>query len=556
MGRWYIIILLLGGVLKPLQAQEQYHLKLNIEEGEPRVFRDNENFSEKSQLTQKVEDIVQQLHFQGYYLGAVDSIYWEEDTLCAFIYRGPKFDGIDLSFQEEHRERLYTLGVKEGKRSLQSWEESESSIIKQLSEEGYLEPKVTLQYLGVDNNFLKGKLSLEEGTVFYWDSLEVLSQGKIGVRKDFFHRLIQFESGTIYTPKQEQYIVDRLRSQPYLAFTGEAGIYTDQGRVVMQLPLKKRRNNTFEGIIGLDNEGGDFRFNGQLDIVMNNLFGSGKQVDLFWKGIPGNRQQLNFSYSHPAILGTKLDVGLSFLMQKEDSTFLNLRRGLSLSKGTDYGGKWTLAMDWRSSMTFATHEEELANIQSVLLGVGWAKRRLDDLLFPRSGLEYQLLLSVGQRGIDNTLQTEQEGVGQLEWDSDFAFYSPIGRHFVWNISSRAYYLHAPTLYKNELRPLGGINTFRGFEEQAFYTSAYGILGNELRFLMDKYSYLFLFTEMGWIQEQFQGEISRQWPYSIGGGLSLRVKSGKLDLVYAMGVRQGESLEWRNAKLHIRYTSVF
>jgi hemolysin activation/secretion protein len=101
-----------------------------------------------------------------------------------------------------------------------------------------------------------------------------------------------------------------------------------------------------------------------------------------------------------------------------------------------------------------------------------------------------------------------------------------------------------------------LQTIRGFNENFFYAGRY-IFGNaELRYMAEPGTWLAVFLDGGWMQEQRGNDTREQVP--IGTGLSLQVETGGGVLAMAVGLGRtrdaGFALD--QAKLHFGYQARF
>jgi hypothetical protein len=107
--------------------------------------------------------------------------------------------------------------------------------------------------------------------------------------------------------------------------------------------------------------------------------------------------------------------------------------------------------------------------------------------------------------------------------------------------------------KNQLFQLGGINDLKGFDEDALRISAYSLLDTEIRFLLEKRSFLSLFWNGAAAQEFDKNVI---YPMGFGAGLAFETNTGIFSLYYALGKNEQSGIEFRNSKLHFGFISRF
>ena len=105
--------------------------------------------------------------------------------------------------------------------------------------------------------------------------------------------------------------------------------------------------------------------------------------------------------------------------------------------------------------------------------------------------------------------------------------------------------------------IGGYKLLRGFNEESIYASRYAVFTAEYRYLIGLNSFLFAFTDVGYVKNKFQQvNINNQF---IGAGLGImyETKAGLLNVSYAMGKRDNIKFNFREAsKLHFGYINYF
>jgi hemolysin activation/secretion protein len=135
------------------------------------------------------------------------------------------------------------------------------------------------------------------------------------------------------------------------------------------------------------------------------------------------------------------------------------------------------------------------------------------------------------------------------------YVSPL-RNMVIKIGYSGGYISGNNLFLNELFQLGGFKLLRGFDEQSIYANQYHVGTIELRFLLGRNSYFYIFNDDAFIQSQYAGITRKDSPVSLGGGITLENKSGIFNVAIGLGKHSGENFQFRQAKIHFGYTAYF
>lgn len=109
---------------------------------------------------------------------------------------------------------------------------------------------------------------------------------------------------------------------------------------------------------------------------------------------------------------------------------------------------------------------------------------------------------------------------------------------------------------NELHRVGGLNSIRGFNENAFYASRYLINTVETRLYFEESSYLFLFADYAIVAYQIPTQSFEDKPFGAGLGISFTTKGGVFNFAFAMGSSAFQQLATNQAKVHFGYVSRF
>jgi hemolysin activation/secretion protein len=112
------------------------------------------------------------------------------------------------------------------------------------------------------------------------------------------------------------------------------------------------------------------------------------------------------------------------------------------------------------------------------------------------------------------------------------------------------------LLANELYRLGGFRSLRGFDEESIPVRWYHTGTVELRYLLGSLSYAALFADGGLVSRRATDGYVEDVPIGIGAGLNFQTKAGIFSLNYAVGRNSSSTFDFRAAKIHFGYVTVF
>jgi outer membrane protein assembly factor BamA len=252
-----------------------------------------------------------------------------------------------------------------------------------------------------------------------------------------------------------------------------------------------------------------------------------------------------------------LHINLSFEQFQQDSSYVSTQMlaGLtySLTQSLDVSASLLydriVPTDLPESPFIAFDSRKLLT----LLSATYDSR--DELLAPTSGLALRLSGNYGSKrlnGPDRFLSDSLSRASTLsELAIDLHVFQPTFSEkliLALGLHARRTAVFGGTLDQSDLTRLGGARTLRGYRENELLASRFAYINAEYRFLTARQSYLFLFTDAGWLERApIVGDPStvRIRPLSYGIGVQQLTPVGVLTL--SIGLSRGESFD--RAKVH-------
>ncbi|MBK8425170.1 MAG: BamA/TamA family outer membrane protein [Lewinellaceae bacterium] len=113
------------------------------------------------------------------------------------------------------------------------------------------------------------------------------------------------------------------------------------------------------------------------------------------------------------------------------------------------------------------------------------------------------------------------------------------------------------IFANEQYRLGGNKLQRGFDEESLFASRFAVATAEFRLLLALNSYLSVFTDYGYLENETDRIRLFLRPLGIGAGLNFETQAGIFGISVAVGRRDnGQPVDFRTAKFHLGYVSLF
>ncbi|MEH0158704.1 hypothetical protein V6R21_32005 [Limibacter armeniacum] len=511
----------------------------------------------------KVTSILEEWRTKGYLLASLDNVMKLADTLSVQVYRGKQFEYLNFTSTNVPPQILKKVGFTNRKLSFTEWGKVRKLMLDYSENHGYPFAELELDSLKETQEGVFAALNYRAGSEVVFDTLIVKSNERLKVQKKFFHTYLGIKEGDLFSQKGVKEVEKRIKALPYLVLERIPEVRFENNKANVELFLKRRKANTIDGIVGfLPNaqEEGKLLLTGQLKLDLYNPLGTGKHVFFEWQRLKEASQTLNILYEHPNLLKTPLDLEAKFFLQKEDSSYINLNRKLGLKYRFPSGGMSGFFTEWKDSRSIeeeGSEGQKYPDSNVLLYGVSYQQIDLDDFFFPRKGYTIDFSIAGGDKAV--TLQTESmtdsiSNLTQIEINTDFKQYIKTGKNSTLFLRENIGWMYSDTLFLNDLYRVGGFKSLRGFNEAEFFVSAYGICTVEWRLFFEQQSYLFLFTDGGWINSGVDGDT--KIPIGIGSGLSFATKAGVFNLAYAIGKVAGQPFSAKLAKVHFGLVSRF
>ena len=393
------------------------------------------------------------------------------------------------------------------------------------------------------------------------------------MKKSFLEKYLGVQPGFIYEEKKLKSIPGKLNSLIFITLKNQVYQTFQNDESSIYLEIEDRPVNKVDGIIGiLPNEGSDKKVlvTGQFDLSLNNLFNSGKRLNIDWQKVRKESQFLNMDYLHPNLLNTNLNFNTSLNLLKEDTSFFNITAKFGLSYLFGSGFEVQLFSKIKSGRLGSTKQfsgqnalPPFSDFDINSFGVRVDYRKLDHPVSPRKGLTYFIDFSVGSKKIkpntdlDPTLYSSIDlNNQQFEVKGGIVTYQQLYNKWHFAIKTEIAKLFNDNLFLNDLFRLGGLNTLRGFNQIFFFASEYLLFKLEPRYYFSRDSFVFVFYDQAFIGQEINNMKSKDQPLGFGSGISLNVNNGIVNLAYAIGSSKNQQIDPNLSKFHFGYVAKF
>ncbi len=530
------------------------------------------------------------LQGQGYAAASVDSLQLHPDSTVIVLYTGRRYQWVQLEAVQIDRKALEAGGYFEGNFRQQPLrfsqvQQLQERMLRYYENNGYPFAAVMLDSVRLLEEGVAAVLKVEKGPLYHIDSLRVY--GKVKIANHVLQRYLGITNHSLYDRAKLEQVSRRLADLPYLQEQQPSDITMLGTGSVLNLYLQPRRSSQVNFLVGFlpeNNQTGKLQLTGDVNLNLKNALGSGETILVNWQQLQLKSPRLNIGYQHPFIFRSPFGLDFSFELFKKDSTFLqlNAQAGIQYLFSARQSGRLFIQQQ-RTTLLAAGTDTQLVkstrrlppniDVSAVNVGLDYEWNNTNYRFNPRSGNEVKLYGSVGIRTIkpnnEITSLTDPGFNFQSLYDSlqlktyqfrlrmQAAHYFPVGRRATVKTQLSGGWFNSPNIFRNELFQIGGFRLLRGFDEESIFATRYGVFTAEYRYLLGLNSYLFGFTDAGWVQNKFQDiHITGQF-LSTGVGMLFETRFGLLNMSFAVGKRSDTPFDFRRAsKIHFGYVNYF
>jgi outer membrane protein assembly factor BamA len=499
---------------------------------------------------------------EGYFLLSTKTQYQNNDSALILVDFDRKFEQIQLKINPEQKRIFKKAGLTTKMyRDILHLKPSElkqvlNKVLNYYLNNGFPFAEVGFQKMEINNNLLTCELKITSGKPYKWTAINLKGNLEIS------NRSLQSITGVIINePYSEEVLslVDKRLDQTIYFKKSKASelLFTEEG-VELFIYLESQKISSIQGAVGLQPNPLTQRvgLTGDIQVKLLNAFNKGENLDLNWRSIQPQTQALNLKFVFPYLFQTPFGIDARFNLFKRDSSFLDLKSNLGIQYQLANGSILKTFYQFASSdLLYGASNSiltKLSKVRSNSYGLSFSMRKLDYIPNPMKGNTLLIEAAVGTRKtMLDSVKNSLTGRFNLQYQRYFQLFS----RNVLKIAANFETIYAPEIFQNELYRFGGINSFRGFNEEELFASTKLITTLEYRFIVDRNSNAFLFYDQA-IYENTALKYVKDYPFSVGAGFSFGTKLGIFSISYGLGRQLSNNLDLRSGKIHFGYTAYF
>jgi outer membrane protein assembly factor BamA len=516
------------------------------------------------------------LHAAGYMAAAIDTSF-TNDTARLHVALGQRYDWNELLIEEDAEALLRKAGVnlnrlRSGAVSPSRLERAFTRALREAENTGFPFARIFLDSVQIGSDGIHAILSFDQGPLVKIDSVTI--DGDLKVRPSYVSNYLGIKEGSLYSERAIERIPEKLSAIRFMTSFKPPEVVFEEEKTAIKLYLNKRNASSFDGIIGFlpDNVTGDLLVTGDVQLHLENTLKQGEVIDLNWRKLQTNTQELDLELISPYILNSAISLDGNLRIYRRDTLFTDVFRQLGVRYvfGSDdfirlFVDRQTTSLISTEPYANATQPPPFLDCAITSYGVGFRWSRLDNQINPAKGFELNLTAAAGNKTIienDNLPEVIYDSLQlsslQLKATLDASYYLSFIPRLVWHQRAMGANLFNDQLFNNEAYRIGGLRNLRGVDEESIFATSYLIARSELRYQFDRQGYVFGFFDASWYENQSLNRIgaARDTPYATGLGITFGTKAGLFSLSYALGSQQGNPFLLRAAKIHFGFLSLF
>jgi len=407
-------------------------------------------------------------------------------------------------------------------------------------------------------------LRVDEGPSLWLKRIEVPDGARVS--PGLVARLAGLKEGAPLTNYDPDAIQRALQGSPLFESVERPQLrVTAQGGAILRVPVEEAPPGSFDLVLGYLPPSG-VRDDGQLvgsgHLLLENLFGGGRRMNLTLDRRPGQTSIFTLAVSDPYIFGLPLRLTAQFEGEQRDSTYGE--RSYGLDAGYQFGGGFELTgslsrevvKPGQAGAQLRNGQQRIPRSQTLFYGLGVQYEGVDRRVNPRRGLRLRVQVEQGRKdrtrrrivASGDTIRTEQ-ALRQERLRARVRGFVPLFDRHVLAVGGDVSVLRSRAYDRSDLFRLGGAQSLRGYDEDRFRgnVAVRGLL--EYRLQLDRRSYAYAFGDLGYVARPALGQApaTQDWHPGYGIGVQLQTAIGRIRTTYALNPEVATPI---NGRIHL------
>jgi outer membrane protein assembly factor BamA len=559
-----ILVLVIGMPVPAQPADSSLAWRLAIDGGEEAWPLDRTPAPDS--LDAVASAVLHDVQREGYYFASVDSARIGAETATLFVTRGPRVEVSDVRLEGVtplDAERLHSrMQTRPGQVLDPAVLRADvDDLLAAYERAGYPLAQAEVEIVVTDGDppGLRVTVRVDEGETLGLSGIELVPAGRTD--PGFVARTARLVPGEPLGAFEPERIRRDLEETGLFEEVGTPELALGADGATVRVPVTEAPPGSFDLVFGYlppDGSGDSGSVVGNGSLVLRNLFGQGRALSLQLVRNPGLVSSLDVRLADPFVLGLPLRLEAQFSGYQQDSTFQRQRYGLEAGYRFAPGleGVVTASREFVDAgiagATLVDGRQRIPEADAWFAGAGIRYSRLDQRINPRRGLAVATTLEQGVKRRDLDADSAEVAapinVSQQRLLAEARLFVPTLRRQVLALGADAAFLLGDAFDDSDLFRFGGATSLRGYDEEQFRGNIVGRLLVEYRYQIDRTSYAFLFSDLGYIERPdipgLAGDQLLRPGY--GFGIQYRTPLGLVAVSYALNPDDGPT----RGKVHV------
>ncbi|HET8572368.1 MAG TPA: BamA/TamA family outer membrane protein [Edaphocola sp.] len=568
----------------PAQAQEFYLKIIPVDSGRA----ETKSFRQRPELWRYLHEQQWRLQEKGYLACSVDSVREKDSVVTAWLFTGKKYRWAKIDFSGVPMGLWDRLDI-----ARRNWQDKPISpaklaalheaVLNYCDNNGYPFAYTYLDSFQERESGLSAEFHLVTGPLQKIDTIIV--QGDVDIALPYLENYLDIFQGGLYDESALRQIRKRLDELPFLQENQPWRMDFSIDKNRLYLYLKPKKANQANALLGLQpntQASGKFMLTADVLLGLKNSLGYGETIEASYKNLSYKSPLFQAHVIAPYILGTRFGMEGRFDLYKQDTTYrkITFEAGMRYQFSADNYFRVFYQNVGNRLITADTHYVSVnrklpgnIDMKSQGMGMTYATDFTDYKLNPHRGWSAEITVTGAVRTvIPNDAILEMGNFSRYDYQQLYdqanvekyqfrfmgaaAWYCPVTRSIIAKAGYQGGYIYGKNLFQNELFQIGGFHSLRGFDENSLYASQYHIASFEIHFEFGKNDFFYVFNDDAMVWTRFQDYQKKDYPLSLGAGLSLENKTGVFNIALGVGKHYQGQFQLRNAKIHFGYAAYF
>ena len=334
----------------------------------------------------------------------------------------------------------------------------------------------------------------------------------VKLRPRFAARFLGIKLGSPLRSFDANQIAEAMTRLPYIKSSRAPTVISDGAGNSLFLPISEGPPGSFDILLGyLSGAGAGGSVVGTGRLELQNLFGGGRELSIRLDRTPNQASRVDVKISDPFVAGLPIGLSVQFAGAQRDSTFARQDYGAAISYNLGRFVEAIVSSSRQSSrpgqagLRLVSGSQRIPKSAGFLLGGGLRYNGLDRPFNPTSGIALETKFLTG-RSTESRLQVLDQDTTRVEKSLRKEQLLLSGRGFLSASTKNviAAGVDLSVLRKDEysssdFQRLGGAASLRGYNEDQFEGRAVGRAFLELRRILDRTSNVFIFFDLGFVE---------------------------------------------------------